>query len=74
MPKAIRIFVAVILSLLAFLGALVLFLYTVFRFNHGYVRLNVFLIVAAVLFVCTTFIVNVVWQAICARFFTRASR
>jgi hypothetical protein len=71
MRIAIRISIAVVLTLAAFGAVMYTFIYTIFRFSLGYIRSDVFYIVAGVLFVCTTFLVNVAWWAFCNRFFAK---
>jgi hypothetical protein len=68
MSKAIRIAVAVFLTLVVFCGLMYLFIYKVFRVNYGYVRSDVVILVAIVVFICSAFVVNVSWQAACSRF------
>jgi hypothetical protein len=73
MMRAIRILIAVVLTLAVFFAVMYVFIFTIFRFNLGYIRSYVFYIAAGILFVCTTFLVNVAWQAFCHRFFTKRS-
>jgi hypothetical protein len=73
MRTAIRILIAVVLTLATFGAAMYAFIYTIFRFSLGYIRSDVFYIAAGILLVCTTFLVNVAWQAFCNRFFTKRS-
>jgi hypothetical protein len=73
MSKALRILIAVVLTLAAFGAVMHVFIYTIFRFSLGHVRSDVFYIGASILFVCTTFLVNVAWRVIYNRFFTKRS-
>ncbi|HKV63813.1 MAG TPA: hypothetical protein VJO16_18035 [Candidatus Acidoferrum sp.] len=73
MRRAIRILIAVVLTLAAFGAVMYALIYAIFRFSLGYIRSDVFYVVAGVLFVCTTFLVNVTWQAFCTRFFAKRS-
>ena len=73
MRRAFRILIAVVLTLTTFFAVMYAFIFTIFRFSLGYIRPYVFYIAAGVLFVCTTFLVNVTWQAFCNRFFTKRS-
>ena len=73
MMRAIRILIALVLTLATFGAVMYAFIYTIFRFSLGYIRSDVFYIVAGVLFVCTTFLVNVAWWAFCNRFFEKHS-
>ncbi len=71
MRIVIRILISVVLTLAAFGAVMYAFIYTIFRFSLGYIRSDVFYIVAGVLFVCTTFLVNVAWWAFCNGFFKK---
>ena len=73
MRRAIRILIAVVITMAAFGAVMYALIYTIFRFSLGYVRSDVFYIAAGFLFVCATFLVNVAWQAFCNRFFTKRS-
>ena len=73
MRRAIRILIAVVLTMAAFGAVMYALIYTIFRFSLGYIRSDVFYIAAGFLFVCTTFLVNVAWQSFCNRFFTKRS-
>ena len=68
MRKATRILVAVVLTLAAFAAVTYAFVYTISHFSLGYIRSDGFGFAAAVLFICTTFPVNIAWQAPCNRF------
>jgi hypothetical protein len=73
MRRATRILIAVVLTLAAFGALMYAFIYAIFRFRLGYIQSDVFYVAAGLLFVCTTFLVNVAWQAFCNRFFTKRS-
>jgi hypothetical protein len=68
MREATRILVAVVLTLAAFAAVMCAFVYAIFHFSLGYMRSDLFGFAAAVLFICTTFLVNIAWQAPCNRF------
>jgi len=55
MRRAIRILIAVVITMAAFGAVMYALIYTIFRFSLGYVRSDVFYIAAGFLFVCTTF-------------------
>ncbi len=73
MRRAIRILIAVVLTLAAFGALMCAFIYAIFRFSLGYIQSYVFYVAAGLLFVCIAFLVNVAWQAFCNRFFTKRS-